>query len=151
MSDNVNESLRSKYFTTSEKYAKLYQKYLDQKFSSNTEEQNASLSTYNELKVIDQNLREIMEKLKKSTDSISNKILESSEAIERKTFQIYEKAKTLDIQQDLIVRKNEELHSKKKQIEMGVQKNKYRRNLIFVLIALNIMLITSLYFFYIKA
>lgn len=151
MSDNVNESLRSKYFTTSEKYAKLYQKYLDQKFSSNAEEQKTSLSTYNELKVIDQSLRDIMDKLKKSTDSISNKILESSEAIERKTFQIYEKAKTLDIQQDLINRKNEELHSKKKQIEMGVQKNKYRRNLIFVLIALNIILITSLYFFYAKA
>jgi hypothetical protein len=49
MSDNVNESLRSKYFTTSEKYANLYQKYLDQKFSSNAEEQKASLSTYNEL------------------------------------------------------------------------------------------------------
>jgi len=151
MSDNVNESLRSKYFTTSEKYAKLYQKYLDQKFSSNEEEQKESLSTYNELKVIDQTLRDIMDKLKKSTDSISNKILESSEAIERKTFQIYEKAKTLDIQQDLISRKNDELHSKKKQIEMGVQKNKYRRNLIFVLIALNILLILSLYFFYVKA
>jgi hypothetical protein len=151
MSDNVNESLRSKYFTTSEKYANLYQKYLDQKFSSNAEEQKASLSTYNELKVIDQSLRDIMDKLKKSTDSISNKILESSEAIERKTFQIYEKAKTLDIQQDLINRKNEELHSKKKQIEMGIQKNKYRRNLIFVLIALNIILIASLYFFYVKA
>ena len=92
-----------------------------------------------------------MDKLKKSTDSISNKILESSEAIERKTFQIYEKAKTLDIQQDLITRKNEELHSKKKQIEMGVQKNKYRRNLIFALIALNILLILSLYLFYVKA
>jgi hypothetical protein len=151
MSDNVNESLRSKYFTTSEKYAKLYQKYLDQKFSSNEEEQKTSLSTYNELKVIDQTLRDIMDKLKKSTDSISNKILESSEAIERKTFQIYEKAKTLDIQQDLITRKNEELHSKKKQIEMGVQKNKYRRNLIFALIALNILLILSLYLFYVKA
>jgi uncharacterized membrane protein len=151
MSDNVNESLRSKYFTTSEKYAKLYQKYLDQKFSSNADEQKESLSTYNELKVIDQSLRDIMDKLKKSTDSISNKILESSDAIERKTFQIYEKAKTLDIQQDLISRKNEELHSKKKQIEMGIQKNKYRRNLIFVLIALNIILIISLYFFYVKA
>lgn len=151
MSDNVNESLRSKYFTTSEKYANLYQKYLDQKFSSNAEEQKASLSTYNELKVIDQSLRDIMDKLKKSTDSISNKILESSEAIERKTFQIYEKAKTLDIQQDLINRKNEELHSKKKQIEMGIQKNKYRRNLIFVLIALNVLLIAALYFFYVKA
>jgi uncharacterized membrane protein len=151
MSDNVNESLRSKYFTTSEKYAKLYQKYLDQKFSANADEQKESLSTYNELKVIDQSLRDIMDKLKKSTDSISNKILESSEAIERKTFQIYEKAKTLDIQQDLISRKNEELHSKKKQIEMGVQKNLYRRNLIFFLIALNILLIISLYFFYVKA
>ena len=106
MSDNVNESLRSKYFTTSEKYAKLYQKYLDQKFSSNEEEQKTSLSTYNELKVIDQTLRDIMDKLKKSTDSISNKILESSEAIERKTFQIYEKAKTLlCIRQKLLTQK----------------------------------------------
>ena len=34
---------------------------------------------------------------------------------------------------------------------MGVQKNKYRRNLIFVLLFLNIMLILSLYVFYVKA
>jgi hypothetical protein len=151
MSNNISESLRAKYFETSEKYAKLYQQYLDEKFSSNEEQQKKALKTYNELKVIDQNLREIMEKLKKSTDAISNKILESSEAIERKTFQIYEKSKTLDIQQDLIQRKNDELHSKKKQIEMGIQKNKYRRNLIFVLLILNILLISALYFFYVKA
>lgn len=151
MSQSNSESLRSTYFKTSEQYAKLYQKYLDQKFSSNAEEQKASLTTYNELKVIDTTLRSIMDKLKSSTDSISNKILESSESIERKTFQIYEKAKTLDIQQDLISQKNEELHSKKKQIEMGIQKNKYRRNLIFVLILLNVILIISLYMFYVKA
>jgi len=150
MSENVNESLRSKYFNASEQYSKLYQKYLDQKFSANENEQKQSLKTYDELKVIDQTLRDIMEKLKKGTDSISNKILESSEAIERKTFQIYEKAKTLDMQQDLIARKNEELHSKKKQIEMGIQKNKYRRNVIMVLILINIILIVSLYAFYKK-
>jgi hypothetical protein len=148
MSKNVNESLRSKYFHTSEQYSKLYQKYLDQKFSQNPQQQKRSLETYNELKVIDQILRDIMDKLKKNTDSISNKILESSEAIERKTFQIYEKAKTLDIQQDLIARKNEELHSKKKQIEMGIQKNKYRRNIIVILIIINIFLIITLYSFY---
>ena len=148
MSKNVNESLRSKYFTTSERYSKLYQKYLDEKFSQNPELQKRSVNTYNELKVIDQILRDIMEKLKKNTDSISNKILESSEAIERKTFQIYEKAKTLDIQQDLISRKNEELHSKKKQIDMGIQKNKYRRNIIFILIIINMFLIVTLYTYY---
>jgi hypothetical protein len=74
----------------------------------------------------------------------------AAEQIQNKTLQIYEKAKLLDLQKDKIDRKNEELQSKKRQIEMGVQKNKYRRNIIILLIILNIVILSLFYYFYKK-
>ena len=58
------------------------------------------------------------------------------------------KSKTLDLQNDEITRKQQELHNRQKQIEMGVQKNRYRRNVIIFLTIINIIMLALIYYFY---
>jgi len=143
------DDARSDYFKLSDDYSRLYNQYLNQKFSSDTKDQTQAQKTYNELQQVDKKLKEALRSTL-SSDVNASKVLDASTNIEKKTFQIYDKAKTLDLQQDIIQRKNEELHSKKRQIEMGVQKNKYRRNLILFLLALNALILVSIYYFYKK-
>ncbi len=98
-------------------------------------------------------LTELNSKLTQASTSASNdamKTFETAQNVEKKTLQIYEKAKLLDLQKDLIEKKNDELHSKRRQIEMGIQKNRYRRNLIYFLLVLNVVLLVVFYYLYTK-
>jgi hypothetical protein len=81
----------------------------------------------------------------------SNALLTASQSIENYTRQIYQKSENLQRQQNELIRKKDELHSKQKQVEMGVQKNRYRRNLIVILTILNIIMIGIIYYFYNKS
>jgi len=140
---------RTKYFKASEDYSKQYQEYLRLKYSRNPSESGAQADAkYKELKDTDNKIRELMGKMDVGGDSITPKLLNTNNEIERKTFQIYEKSKSLDIQQNEIERRKEELHSRQKQIEMGVQKNRYRRNVIIFLIIINLIMLGAIYYFF---
>lgn len=146
---NSNQtSLRAEYFKTSEEYAREYQKYLDLKYSKDGANRAKADAIYNRLQDIDNKLRSLLDQVKAEEGDVGNQLLDTSTAIERKTFQIYEKSKTLDVQNDEIVRKQEELHNKQKQVEMGIQKNRYRRNVIIFLTVVNILMLIALWKFY---
>lgn len=146
---NSNQSsLRAEYFKTSEEYAREYQKYLDLKYSKDGANRAKADAIYARLQDIDNKLRTLLDQVKSQEGDIGTQLLDTSSAIERKTFQIYEKSKTLDVQNDEIARKQEELHNKQKQVEMGIQKNRYRRNVIIFLTVVNLLMLIALWKFY---
>lgn len=146
---NSNQSsLRAEYFKTSDEYAREYQKYLELKYSKDTANRAKADAIYARLQDIDNKLRTLLDQVKNQEGDIGSQLLDANTAIERKTFQIYEKSKTLDLQNDEIARKQEELHNKQKQVEMGVQKNRYRRNVIIFLTIVNLIMLAVLYYFY---
>ena len=140
---------RTKYFKASEEYSKQYQDYLRLKYSRNPSESGAQADAkYNELKDTDTKIRKLIDQLNQDGDKLTPNLLNTNNEIERKTFQIYEKSKSLDIQQNEIEKRREELHSRQKQIEMGVQKNRYRRNVIIFLILINLIMLGAIYYFF---
>ena len=140
---------RTKYFKESEEYSKQYQEYLRLKYSRNPSESGSQADAkFRELKDTDTRIRSLLKELNNEGDNITPKLLNTNNEIERKTFQIYEKSKSLDIQQNEIERRREELHSRQKQIEMGVQKNRYRRNVIIFLILINLIMLGAIYYFF---
>jgi hypothetical protein len=139
---------RTKYFKESEEYSKQYQEYLRLKYSRNPSESAQADAKFRELKDTDTRIRSLLKELNSEGDNITPKLLNTNNEIERKTFQIYEKSKSLDIQQNEIEKRREELHSRQKQIEMGIQKNRYRRNVIVFLILINLLMIGAIYYFF---
>jgi hypothetical protein len=145
----VKNDTRKEYFAESEKYSKLYQDYLRLKYSRNPSESGAQADAkFKELKDVDNKIKGLIDTMNQGGDSITPKLLNTNNEIERKTFQIYEKSKSLDIQQNEIEKRKEELHSRQKQIEMGVQKNRYRRNVIIFLIIINLVMLGAIYYFF---
>jgi hypothetical protein len=146
--NNNQQNLRAQYFAASEEYAREYQKYLDLKYSKNVGDEAKAAEVYARLQTIDGKLKTLLEQVRSQQSDAGNQLLDTNTAIERKTFQIYEKSKTLDLQTDQIARKRQELINRQKQIEMGVQKNRYRRNVIIFLTIVNIVMLALIYKFY---
>lgn len=146
MPDN-SDTLRAKYLLQSNEYNQAYQDYLTAKYATNPD---TGIVTQLQRKVseLDGKLQSVITEIKYQESNVGQQLFDTSTAIERKTFSIYDKSKNLDIQHDEISRKKDELHSKQKQIEMGIQKNKYRRNVIIVLIVVNILMILAIFAFY---
>jgi hypothetical protein len=146
--NNNQQNLRAQYFAASEEYAREYQKYLDLKYSKNVGDEAKAAEVYTRLQTIDGKLKTLLDQVKSQQSDAGNQLLDTNTAIERKTFQIYEKSKTLDLQTDQIAKKRQELVNRQKQIEMGVQKNRYRRNVIIFLTIVNIVMLALIYKFY---
>ena len=144
---DLNET-RTQYFEASKKYSEDYQAYLRLKYSNNSSDSALADRKFQELKDTDYKIRQLMTAMDGGGDSITPKLLNTNNEIERKTFQIYEKSKSLDIQQNEIEKRKEELHSRQKQIEMGIQKNRYRRNVIIFLIIINLIMLGAIYYFF---
>lgn len=149
--NNNQQNLRAQYFAASEEYAREYQKYLDLKYSKNVGDEAKAAEVYARLQTVDGKLKGLLEQVKSQQSDAGNQLLDTNTAIERKTFQIYEKSKTLDLQTDQIARKRQELVNRQKQIEMGAQKNRYRRNVIIFLTIVNIVMLALIYKFYSSA
>jgi hypothetical protein len=145
------EKLRAQYFAASDEYAREYQKYLDLKYSRNAGDEARAAEVFTRLQSVDNRLRTLLEQVRASESDVGNQLLDTNTAIERKTFQIYEKSKTLNLQNDEISRKQQELHNRQKQIEMGVEKNRYRRNVIIFLTIVNLVMLGLIYKFYSSA
>jgi hypothetical protein len=146
MPDN-QDTLRARYLKNSDEYNKAYQEYLTAKYTTNPDTGTIK-QLERKVSELDGKLQDVISQIKKQGSNIGQQLFDTSTAIERKTFSIYDKSKNLDIQHDEIIRKKDELYSKQKQIEMGIQKNKYRRNVIIVLIIVNILMILAIFAFY---
>lgn len=144
---NNRDTLRTRYLKTSNEYNQKYQEYLSAKYATNPDT-GVVTQLAKTVSDLDGKLKDIIARIKNQESNVGQQLFDTSSAIERKTFSIYDKSKNLDIQQDEIIRKRDELYSKQKQIEMGIQKNKYRRNVIIVLIIVNILMILAIFAFY---
>ena len=141
------DTLRARYLTNSNEYNQAYQDYLTAKYATTFDEGKVT-GLKRKVSELDGKLKDVIRDINVQSLNEGQKLFDTSSAIERKTFSIYDKSKSLDIQQDEIARKKDELYSKQKQIEMGIQKNKYRRNVIIVLIIVNILMILAIFAFY---
>ena len=146
MSDN-RDTLRARYLKISNDYNQKYQDYLSATYATNPDT-SVVTQLARTVSDLDSKLKDVINQIKNQEGNVGQQLFDTSSAIERKTFSIYDKSKNLDIQQDEIARKRDELYSKQKQIEMGIQKNKYRRNVIIVLIIVNILMILAIFAFY---
>ncbi len=147
MSTNVNQ-LKNDYFKKYKSYRSLYENYIEKKYSLNQAQvDEANNIIYPRIKSLETDLTNIMNQLRTSGNSLLPNINTQTDLIEKKTFKIYEKSKLLEQQNQELQEKTEELYSKQKQIEMGIQKNRYRRNFILFLLFINIVLIAAIYFF----
>ena len=146
MGDN-RDSLRARYLKLSNEYNQQYQAYLTEKYKPEPDTGTVT-QLARQVSELDGKLKNVISQIKTQESNVGQQLFDTSTAIERKTFSIYDKSKNLDIQQDEIARKKDELYSKQKQIEMGIQKNKYRRNVIIVLIIVNVLMILAIFAFY---
>jgi len=146
-SSTSDTDLRNEFFRLSKIFEDTYQEYLTQKSVPNANQVtlNAKLTDLNN---VNEDLTHIIQQINVKAGTTSNALLTASQSIENYTRQIYEKSGDLQRQQNELIRKKDELHSKQKQVEMGVQKNRYRRNLIVILTILNIIMIGIIYYFY---
>jgi len=142
--------LRNEFFRLSKIFEDTYQEYLTLK-SVPTPDQVAVNKKLTDLNKVNEDLTYIIGQINVKAGTTSNALLTASQSIENYTRQIYEKSGDLQRQQNELIRKKDELHSKQKQVEMGVQKNRYRRNLIVILTILNIIMIGIIYYFYNKS
>ena len=94
------------------------------------------------------NAKTELDNIKKALSTNNQKtaqLIESNqEALENKGKLIDEKNKRIMEQQQIIQERNEILNSRKRQIEMGLEKNIYKRNLMYFLIFVNIIVILVL-------
>ena len=142
--------LRNEFFRLSKIFEDTYQEYLTLKSVPNAD-QVAVNKKLTDLNKVNEDLTHIIGQINVKAGTTSNALLTASQSIENYTRQIYEKSGDLQRQQNELIRKKDELHSKQKQVEMGVQKNRYRRNLIVILTILNIIMIGIIYYFYNKS
>ena len=145
--NSPDADLRTEFFRLSKNFEDKYKEYMDLK-SAATPDAGAISKKLDELNNVNTELTNIIQIINTKAGSTSGSLLTAAQSIENYTRQIYEKSGDLQRQQNELILKKDELHSKQKQVEMGVQKNRYRRNLIVILTILNIFMIAIIYYLY---
>ena len=153
--NTMSESIRDQFFRLSKEYQANYEAYISlvsmpkptdpTALAARNADEAAKLAALN---ATADDLDRVMTSLQSSDASATDNIIAAGQTIQNYTRQIYEKTGDLQRQQKELILKKDELHSKQKQVEMGVQKNRYRRNLIIILTILNIAMIAVIYYFY---
>lgn len=92
----------------------------------------------------EQKLQKIQKALTENNQNTEKLIKANEKALAQKGKLIEDKNNRISQQQTLIQERNEILNSRKRQIEMGLEKNIYKRNLMYFLIFVNIIVILVL-------
>lgn len=86
-------------------------------------------------------LHEIQKNIEDNNKSTNDVISSQSDNIKNKAKKIREREKSIGEQQNLIEEKNKILNSRTRQIELGISKNIYKRNVMWFLVIINIILV----------
>jgi hypothetical protein len=154
-SQNIN-SLDKKYNSELSNYLETYNKYLLNKSmllnASPGSASQAQLATATDkskeafLKS-KENMEQIQKNLEKNNKSTNDVIKYQGENIKNKSSKIKQKDGEITSQSKLISEKNKILNSRTRQIELGITKNNYKRNVMWFLIIINIILICGMFGF----
>ena len=101
-------------------------------------------SINNDASKAESKLQQIQHALTENNEQTENLIKSNEAALAQKGKLIEDKNSRISKQQTLIQERNDILNSRKRQIEMGLEKNIYKRNLMYFLIFVNIIVILVL-------
>jgi len=145
-------NLKETYETGLTQYYSAYNTYLQHKYdkSSNRawKRMYAEKTLRPKVEQLNKNLNNILEKMKKSISGSSKVIADQTSEIQQKRNAITLKNNKIKTQDTSISKTNTELISKNRQISFTNERNSYRRNILIVLLILNILIGGAVYKFY---
>lgn len=138
--ENNIKQLRKQYNAALGDYL---QKYNDHQVADSLNSQG-SFSLKNDVQQAENKLNEIQSALHTNNEDTERLIKNNEKALTQKGKLIEQKNARIAKQQAIIQERNDILNSRKRQIEMGLEKNIYKRNLMYFLIFVNIIVILVL-------
>lgn len=137
LKDLYNEELRN--------YYKTYNTYLELKYSTGNnavENRQIAEQEWRPL-IVTQNtkLNKILQDLKKNITHTQNLINSQKKKISIKNNNILSQNKYITHQDDMIQQKYDQYLSKERQVDTGIERNKYKKNTMILMIILNIILV----------
>uniref|UniRef100_A0A6C0JCE7 Uncharacterized protein n=1 Tax=viral metagenome TaxID=1070528 RepID=A0A6C0JCE7_9ZZZZ len=146
-SKNVN-SLRDVYNKELENYYNLYQKYIQYKYDTSKNRRYKMSQAESVIKpkinTSHSKLNEIINTLKTNIGNTESIINDHKMNIDNKTNLIYKRNEKINEQDKKISEGNQELLSRNRQVEFTTERTRYRRIMICILIAINLILASGL-------
>ena len=139
---NLND-LRTIYQNLLTEYEDEYSKFLEAPINS-----TAGNIAKEKVTTINKKLNSILDELKNNIKRTDDMIESQSRLVDSKTDVIMQKNKDIDTQDKYVANSNIELVSKKKQNEFSVERNRYKRIILVVLIIINVLLGWGIYTLY---
>ena len=140
---NINQ-LKAKYSSAVYNYQQVYQKYLTLKYdksSSSAQSAKMAQALLSKLKGAEQKVNTILNALKKNNIDTDTLIAKQRDLINTKTKEILEKNIYIKEQDVLVNKSHNELLSKTGQNQFSLQRNRYRRVMLTVLVLINLLVI----------
>ena len=139
---NLND-LRTIYQNLLTEYDDEYSKFLEAPINS-----TAGNIAKEKVTTINKKLNSILDELKNNIKRTDDMIESQSRLVDSKTDVIMQKNKDIDTQDKYVANSNIELVSKKKQNEFSVERNRYKRIILVILIIINVLLGWGIYTLY---
>lgn len=140
--------MKTKYEALLEQYYVVFADFL--KFNNargnETYNQRQASTKQRELNDIQRQLTQIQTSLQQKIDATNSKINITKKEINKLDSELYEHNSTLLTQEKNIQRLRDEHASRMQQVNMNIEKNRYRKNVMYFFIALNIFALSSLSF-----
>ena len=142
--------LRDLYERELNNYYNSYNQYLKYKYDNSRDagwkRNYANTKLKPKVQQINANLNNMLRELKKNIKNTDELIGRQKRILGNKTNNIYQKNKVINGQDNLVEDKNNELSSKERQVEFSVERNRYRRIMLFVLLIINVALLALFYY-----
>tara|TARA_B110000208_G_scaffold125989_1_gene153514 strand:+ start:83 stop:553 length:471 start_codon:yes stop_codon:yes gene_type:complete len=139
---NLND-LRTIYQNLLTEYDDEYSKFLEAPINSTT-----GNIAKEKVTTINKKLNSILDELKNNIKKTDDMIESQTRLVDSKTDVIMQKNKDIDTQDKYVATSNIELVSKKKQNEFSVERNRYKRIILVILIIINVLLGWGIYTLY---
>jgi hypothetical protein len=134
------EKLGERYNQTLAQYLNSYNQELVAK-SMNADDQQPLATQRNNFET---ELQKLQKSLEQNNEHTNQLIKQQTQDIESKTKAIEQKNKMINSQTEYIDDKNRIMNSRERQIELGVQKNIYKRNIMYFLVFVNVLVLCIL-------
>ena len=137
-------TLNIEYSQTLKTYRNHYNKYLEFKFDKGPDKHRkhkiANTIMKNKLDAINKKLEKLSIDIKRFIKESDNNIHIQKKSIDTKNSNIYRQNLLLKQQHENILKENQNLLGKNRQIDTGIDRNNYKRNIMYFLIIINIIL-----------
>ena len=144
-------NMRSLYEQEVAKYYETYSAYMKSKYSDDISARNYADATLKpQVAKINQTLNTILGQLKSNIDMTDQLVNNQKELINQRADGYIKNKSYLNDQDEVVMNRNKEFASKKKQLDFAREKNNYRRLMILVLILVNIALAGLIFYLFKK-